>query len=374
MARILVVDDIPLIREYLRTVLESFGHEVFESEDGLGAETVVKETEIDLMLLDIHLPGQDGIQTLANIRKSSCNKELPVIVITGNPAKDKVIDIAKLGISGFLAKPIRMESITDKILEVLFYKENFENFNVLVVDDSEFARKNVFRELSHIRDSLTEAKDGAEALKLIYENKYDLVLLDIEMPVKSGIDVLREIREKGNSTPVMMISSLVDDSTIQRCEALGIEEYLTKPFKSGDLKTKVMRMIYPERGDGPEPKILIVDDTRFLRYRVRADLKPITDQVQEAADGKEAVQLFRQVEFDLVFLDIDMPVLDGIKTLQALKAIHPDTPVVMITAMAGDKDKAKCLELGADDYITKPFSSDELKRVALQILKKKKRS
>jgi two-component system KDP operon response regulator KdpE len=107
-------------------------------------------------------------------------------------------------------------------------------------------------------------------------------------------------------------------------------------------------------------RILVVDDEPAIRRALRPPLLELGFQVAEASRGEEALQLLRASKFDVVLLDINMPGIGGMETLRRIRAFAPRLPVLMLTVRDQEHDKVEALDLGADDYITKPFGIREL--------------
>jgi two-component system KDP operon response regulator KdpE len=107
-------------------------------------------------------------------------------------------------------------------------------------------------------------------------------------------------------------------------------------------------------------RILVVDDEPAIRRALRAPLLELGFNVGEASRGEEALQTLRTASYDAVLLDINMPGIGGIETLRRIRAFAPRLPVLMLTVRDGEEEKVEALELGADDYVTKPFSTREL--------------
>jgi two-component system, OmpR family, KDP operon response regulator KdpE len=107
-------------------------------------------------------------------------------------------------------------------------------------------------------------------------------------------------------------------------------------------------------------RILLVDDEPAIRRALRPPLIELGFQVAEASRGEEALQVLRSSAHDVVLLDVNMPGIGGIETLRRIRALAPRLPVLMLTVRDEEEDKVEALELGADDYITKPFSTREL--------------
>jgi len=110
----------------------------------------------------------------------------------------------------------------------------------------------------------------------------------------------------------------------------------------------------------PSIRVLVVDDESAIRRALRAPFVELGFQVAEASRGEEALHLLRAATFDVVLLDVNMPGLGGVDTLRRIRTIAPRLPVLMLTVRDKVEEKVEALDLGADDYITKPFNTREL--------------
>jgi two-component system, OmpR family, KDP operon response regulator KdpE len=107
-------------------------------------------------------------------------------------------------------------------------------------------------------------------------------------------------------------------------------------------------------------RVLVVDDEPAIRRALRPPLLELGFQVAEASRGEEALQALRAGAYDAVLLDVNMPGIGGIETLRRIRTFAPRLPVLMLTVRDQEEDKVEALDLGADDYVTKPFSMREL--------------
>jgi len=107
-------------------------------------------------------------------------------------------------------------------------------------------------------------------------------------------------------------------------------------------------------------RILLVDDESAIRRALRPPLVELGFQVAEASRGEEALQMLRAAVYDVVLLDVNMPGIGGVETLRRIRAFAPRLPVIMLTVRDEEEDKVEALESGADDYVTKPFTTREL--------------
>ncbi|MGA2850517.1 MAG: response regulator transcription factor [Terracidiphilus sp.] len=110
----------------------------------------------------------------------------------------------------------------------------------------------------------------------------------------------------------------------------------------------------------PDLRILVVDDESAIRRALRPPLLELGFQVAEASRGEEALQLLRGATYDAVLLDVNMPGVGGIETLRRIRSFAPRLPILMLTVRDQEEEKVEALDLGADDYVTKPFSTREL--------------
>lgn len=121
---------------------------------------------------------------------------------------------------------------------------------------------------------------------------------------------------------------------------------------------------------GKKLKILITDDSKLLRKKLRLELERLDCEVIEAENGKEAVMLDLQEKPDGVFLDIVMPEVGGIEALQVIREVNPDMPVVMLSSAGTPQKLMETLKLGALDFIQKPYTSEQIKKAVEAIRKK----
>src|SRR5208337_3362486 len=110
----------------------------------------------------------------------------------------------------------------------------------------------------------------------------------------------------------------------------------------------------------PGIRILVVDDESAIRRALRPPLLELGFQVAEASRGEEALQLLRATLYDVVLLDVNMPGIGGVETLRRIRTFAPRLPILMLTVRDQEEEKVEALDLGADDYVTKPFSTREL--------------
>jgi two-component system chemotaxis response regulator CheB len=237
----------------------------------------------------------------------------------------------------------------------------------LVVDDSKPSRSIVARSLRELRFDCTEASNGIEALaSLSTMGRPDLVTINWHMPEMDGIELLRRLRSDParRDLKLLMISTENDKDRIALALAAGADDFLAKPFTSEALARKLVTLgvctaaeAAAAGGRGPI-RVLIVDDSATIRSVLSATLgaDPDLRVVGTAINGQVALASIAASPPDLVLLDVEMPVLDGIATLREIRRTHPKLPVLMFSSLTerGSKATLDALLAGANDYVAKP--------------------
>ena len=200
----------------------------------------------------------------------------------------------------------------------------------LIVDDSKVIRMVARRILEGLDFAIAEAADGQKAIESCRTKMPDAILLDWNMPVMNGIDFLRELRKMdGGTEPVVVFCTTENDiGHIQEAIQAGANEYIMKPFDSDIIQAKFSQVglsMNPTRAEVPATppvagpiRILVVDDSAVIRGLItRAARSPIRELavVGSVGNGQQAIATLRRVNVDIVVLDIEMPVMDGLTAL-----------------------------------------------------------
>lgn len=247
---------------------------------------------------------------------------------------------------------------------------------ILIVDDSRAARDMLRKTIMRIDPDLkiVEAVDGAEAIDRYKLSAYDLVFMDITMPEIDGLTALRRIRAIDAAARVVMVTAHRSASKVAEAREGGACGYIGKPFAQEHV-ARVIEAASGEKGDvklskeddsvsaeGADVAVLVVDDSRTHRSIVKKyiDQLNLMVYIEEAENGEEAVKKYKEGRYDLVFLDVNMPKLGGVRALEEIRIHDPHAAVYMISANPGDEIAAECRALGAREFIAKPFGRDQV--------------
>ena len=247
---------------------------------------------------------------------------------------------------------------------------------VLVVEDDPELREIYAAYLEDEGFTVARAADGLEALLQIKRVRPASVVLDLLMPRLGGLDALRRIKAFDPSIRVVVVTGAEDPALPGQALALGARAILKKPVASETLLLALTeaspagsRVSDPATTVPTAPstrqagRVLVVDDEAEVRALLEDFLAPKGYRVRSVADGAAALREVMNEAPDLVLLDIDMPRLDGIEALRAIRGVAREVRIVMISGKASLDTAKQALVYGAFDYIAKPFDLDHLSEV-----------
>jgi len=238
-------------------------------------------------------------------------------------------------------------------------------FNVLVVDDSKIARNFVTTglEASRMVGTIHEATDGPEAVEMISQRDYDVVLCDVQMPTMSGMEVVAAVKaerqKQDRKMPfIIFMSATVTPELYVQAEALGAVEFLTKPFRDDEIKALLIlyaRMSTPS-------KVLVVDDSSTIRKVVQKIFKSsaFTLEYDEADSAKVALEKIAAQRYDAIFMDVNMPNMNGMQAYAMIKSISPSLKVMLMSSESRQDIKARAGALKLDGFLHKPFRANDV--------------
>jgi CheY-like chemotaxis protein/signal transduction histidine kinase/CHASE3 domain sensor protein len=375
---ILVVEDDPAFARILADMVHRKGHRVLTAADGESGLALAKRYRPTGILLDVMLPGMDGWAVIERLKGDAATRHIPVHFIS---ATDDATRGLELGAVGFLTKPVSRESIATAFDRMLHFAEG-RTRHLLVVDDDADARTAVRTLLKDDSVIIEEAASGEEALAKTSHTVFDCIVLDLGLPGMSGIEFLEHLSRGGHTPPVVVYSG----RDLSRDESMKIRQYtdsiVVKGARSPDrLLDEVSLFLHSIRhGGGARDeattaaggvdeaslrgrRLLLVDDDMRNLFALSKVLRAKGIDVVMAQDGQKALDTIDTDKgIELVLMDIMMPVMDGYDTMRAIRA-RPDVakvPIIALTAKAMRGDREKCLDAGANDYLSKPIDVDRL--------------
>ncbi|WDI41464.1 response regulator [Bremerella sp. P1] len=263
--------------------------------------------------------------------------------------------------------------------------DKLRDLPVLVVDDNATNRKIIAETLTTWGMKPLTANDAQQAIGILQQNldnnmSFPLIIVDALMPGMDGYELSREVRKlrPDSESPVILMVSSADRREFKENEAsTEIAAFVQKPVTQTDLIRSIlraMRLTTPQSAAPAPPagsgvplaslSVLLAEDTPANQKVVTTMLKKRGHSVTVAQNGREAVELFKQQPFDVVLMDVQMPILDGFQATSVIRALErgadSNTPIIAMTAHAMRGDREKCLEAGMDAYVAKPLDVKQL--------------
>ena len=261
-------------------------------------------------------------------------------------------------------------------------RPSLQNLNVLVVDDIAISREIMCDNLERLGINTCSATNGMEAIELVLNadaknTQFDVILMDWRMPNMDGIAATRQIMQEvhGRLPHILMVSAYDKEDAISSAKDTDIRLFLEKPVSHSTLLdslhtimgSEVLVNEFPESEfrtpDLRHTRLLLVEDNEINRQVAIEFLADTGAEIDIAQNGREALDLIRQYRFDVVLMDIQMPVMDGLTAASEIRRFDETTPIVAMTAHAMEGDKEKSLEAGMNDHLTKPIEPMKLYEV-----------
>lgn len=406
---VLVVEDNDLNMKLVRSLLEIAHCKGLEADNAeLGLE-LLRRHRPDLVLMDIELPGMDGLTAVRIIRNDPEFKDIPILALTAYAMNGDEEKAKKAGFNGYITKPIDLKEFLKTLHDFLNRdpKANYytpalpHKHRILVVDDDPLNVKLLGSQLAAKGYQILKAYSGETALKLVNEESPDLILLDVMMPGMDGYEVTArlKINPETKDIPIIMVTALNGEDDKQKGLGAGADEFLNKPINGTELEARVLsllrlrkyqqqlmtrqaseRLVIGERSrnefTGEEkdpPTVLIVEDDQAGMMLMQNYLSVLPCRVRLARDGEEALDIVDKEKIDVMLLDIILPNMDGFKVCRQLKEKEETVSIqiVMVTSLQDMNSKIKGIEVGADDYLIKPVNRDELRARVKSLIRKK---
>ncbi|MCG8080344.1 MAG: transporter substrate-binding domain-containing protein [Candidatus Thiodiazotropha taylori] len=260
------------------------------------------------------------------------------------------------------------------------FKDFMRGMKVLIVEDNDTTREVIQKTLESFSFSVTavsSAKQAYAALQTVDDIR--LLIIDWRMPEIDGVQAIEHIRTEldvSQSIPIIMITAYDHQDLLMHTDRLGVESVLIKPISPSTLFDNISEVLFGQTKQTQKRQIksrrfkgqvLLVEDNVINQQVARELLEKLGLLVVVVSSGEEALKKIKEVNFDLVFMDLQMPGLDGLETTRRVRNELKNTYVriIAMTAHAMRGDRERCLAAGMDDYLSKPIDPDRLSSTLL---------
>ncbi|MCK5110257.1 MAG: response regulator [Arcobacteraceae bacterium] len=367
----LIIEDNEAFALTLKSVINEKGNYALIATTGQkGLNLANRYKNIQGILLDLGLPDIDGIDVLKELKTNISTRKLPVYIISGH---NKQNDIRLMGAVGFKQKPL-----SNNDLENVF--NDFSKFNnkkikdLLVVEDDKIQREAMIEFIGNNTISSKGVDNIDVAKKELDKGIYDAIVVDLSLNGKSGLEICEYIKSNKLNIPIIVYTgkeltaqeekkikkytdSIIVKSANSQHRLLDEVDMFLHRVKTAT--TQSSKNIIASDINFDDKKIMVVDDDMRNTFVLVEILEERGANVLTASTGKEALEILnKNLDTNIILMDIMMPVMDGYEAIKSIRANKDtkDIPIIAVTAKAMAKDKEKCLEVGANDFLTKPLN------------------
>ncbi|KAA2233125.1 HAMP domain-containing protein [Salinarimonas soli] len=377
---VLIIEDDAMFASVLLELAREQGFRGITAGDGATALALAHRYKPQAITLDIGLPDMDGWALLDLLKNDPRTHHVPIHVISVDDSRKRGL---RAGAFGYLEKPVDRESLFDALSRTRDFIERPVR-TILLVEDDENQRASIEALVGSESREVTGVGTAASALEAIQARRFDCAIVDLGLPDMPGADLIERIRKTkgGDSLPILVYTGRSLSADEERRLAQIASTVVLKGDTSSDALLKetahfLHQAIQDEEaapivlaprpsGDGVAlagHKVLVIDDDMRNIFSLTAALEQHGLEVVFAENGREGIERLRTTPgIDLMLVDIMMPEMDGYETMREVRRVqaYRNLPIVAVTAKAMVGDREKCLEAGADDYVSKPIDMDHL--------------
>jgi len=225
--------------------------------------------------------------------------------------------------------------------------------NILVVDDLKSIRMTLGRVLEDEGYNVVLAEDGYQAIEVAKQTSFDLIFMDIKMPGINGVQTFREVKKINPQAAVIMMTAYSVEDLVREALEEGAYAVVYKPFDIENIVSIIESALR-------KTLILIVDDRFADRETLKAILEERGYSVVTASSGAEALARVKEKRFDIIFLDVRLPDIDGAQLFEQVEVIDPEVAVIMMTGYSEEESVKRAISQGAYTCIYKPFNVEKI--------------
>ena len=302
MKTILVTDDSKVDRTITAATLKR-DFQVIEAEDGHGALDVLRETHVDLILLDVNMPGLDGPDTLREIRRLGIGT--PVILLTSEVRTNIISDMMSEGIANYIVKPVSPKELSAKIHQTFGTEPEDETvtpIDVLLIDDM-LPVHDKFKAILPEHINVKTADGESPALMVASEGQFDIIIVDMEIPDTNSLDLARKLKEKQSQAKVLglfMRDIITVETDVSR---MGLDGYIQKPFE----RAQVVSLLESCAGDDETTPLDINDNILAITAFAQSQATRATQAHRVIHAARDASRSIAAACFESVILDLNIP-------------------------------------------------------------------
>jgi signal transduction histidine kinase/CheY-like chemotaxis protein len=377
---ILIIEDDRNFSNILMELSREKNFKCIVAEDGRTGLELAKQYKPHAIILDVGLPNVDGFTVMERLKTDTETRHIPVHFVSGSEQGN---DARRMGAIGYLLKPVSMTELGDAFRKIEHFIDKDIRTIMIIVDIKEHGTRILDIVGGESVESLI-ANRIDEAFEILEQTECDCIVLDVDAEQATGLRLLDGLvgDETLRKIPVILYAERELTEQEEKQLAKFEDELTVKAVRSPERlldettlflhqieeqlpeeKRQMLQMVHDKEAILKNKKVLVVDDDARNTFALATVLEDKDMEVLVAMNGKEALQMLKQDnEINIVLMDIMMPEMDGYEAMQNIRRQPQfrNLPIIALTAKAMKGDKAKCIDAGANDYLSKPVDTDKL--------------
>ena len=416
MKKILVIDESALLRNFLKQKLEELGFEVVLATNGLEGALKIRNSLPDLIIMDYYLTRKSCLELLREKKDNPNTSNVPIIMASTKIERERLVEIAKYGVKKFFSKPIKIDALMKTISELLqvnlnldtspciieahfndeiFFIEIAMGLNVekiellkykitelldlyevqnpkvlvmmssLTITENEGTKLNallsVITEYSHAKTKYIKILTNSDFVKKFIESHYEFL----------GIEVTNNLERAMDGLLGRKAGAYIDGET-----NVVHEEFLSATAPKKEKDETIQLRFEGERAQAPDLdaiteklRFAVVDDDFVIQELIKTAFADKDFQIDTFDNGKLFIDKVAPDAYDLVFLDLMMPVMDGFETLKQINEKNIEIPIIVLSALSQRETVIKALNFGVKSYLIKPLKPEWIRKKATEIIR-----
>ncbi|MFZ5351587.1 MAG: response regulator [Bacillota bacterium] len=375
--KILIIEDDSVFANILAEIASEKGFISIVSDTGEKGIAQAIINRPDAILLDIGLPDMNGWEVIDRLEEDAAAADIPVHVISG---REEALKNNHHNIFEYVRKPVNVEKLEELLNNI---KTSAKIKKLLIVDNDGSETSRIKSQLNEPNIVISSASSGFEALRLTEYERFDIMIMELRLTDMSGFELLEKMSGEVKNRLMIIVYT---DSELSEDEAVQLQKYTESIIIKGEMslnrlvaevnlflhdikankksyRQKQIKASLETEDSLKGRRILIVDDDMRNVFALTSVLEEKGMKVLVGRNGREGLDKLNQnPDIDMVIMDIMMPEMDGYTAMKEIRknAKLQRLPIIALTAKAMKEDRQKCIEAGANDYLTKPIDVDKL--------------
>jgi signal transduction histidine kinase/CheY-like chemotaxis protein len=370
--QVLIVQDQSVAQSDLDTILNFCKMNVQKSNSIAKTLEILTKGEVkpEIVIIDYKMQMQSGLSLVNLIRSNPLFSGLKLLLFLPSGLSSDSMQLKNNQNIYCLRRPLKIQQIIEKFCEI-FEIHNLQNRNssatdssitatdqgdycILLVEDNKDNQQVALTVMQKAGYQVDLAENGEIAVECFKKKSYNLIFMDLQMPLMSGFETARQIREieaktDRTRTPIVAFSARAIKGTREECINAGMDDYVTKPARKNVFLAKLAERI------DTKPLVLVADDSKDMRLLLKNYLKKADCRAMFAENGQEAVKLFKENSFSLILLDMQMPIKNGYQAAAEIRKLGFKKEIIAMTGYEGSAEQGKCFASGCSQYLLKPL-------------------